>query len=148
MTFGRLGGLPFGLCFVNFFSCKVFRRDAYSLDFSSDLSYNYGNVLYRGEQLDKSLEAYKNTVLRNPNDSDARKNYEFVKNKIKKNKRGFYFHLKFEGNGNTVKELEKAENIDETLFRFLTVKVKKHDLATNYFEKKEFQKVLEKNEKK
>ena len=57
-----------------------------SLDFSSDLSYNYGNVLYRGEQLDKSLEAYKNTLLRNPNDSDARKNYEFVKNKIKKNK--------------------------------------------------------------
>jgi len=57
-----------------------------SLDFSSDLSYNYGNVLYRDEQLDKSLEAYKNTLLKNPNDSDARKNYEFVKNKIKKNK--------------------------------------------------------------
>ena len=57
-----------------------------SLDFSSDLSYNYGNVLYRVEQLDKSLEAYKNTLLKNPNDSDARKNYEFVKNKIKKNK--------------------------------------------------------------
>ena len=57
-----------------------------SLDFSSDLSYNYGNVLYRGQQLDKSLEAYKNTLLKNPNDSDARKNYEFVKNKIKKNK--------------------------------------------------------------
>ena len=57
-----------------------------SLDFSSDLSYNYGNVLYRGEQLDESLEAYKNTLLKNPNDSDARKNYEFVKNKIKKNK--------------------------------------------------------------
>jgi tetratricopeptide (TPR) repeat protein len=57
-----------------------------SLDFSSDLSYNYGNVLYKDEQLDKSLEAYKNTLLKNPNDSDARKNYEFVKNKIKKNK--------------------------------------------------------------
>ncbi len=57
-----------------------------SLDFSSDLSYNYGNVLYRNEQLDKSLEAYKNTLLKDPNDSDARKNYEFVKNKIKKNK--------------------------------------------------------------
>ena len=63
-------------------------QEAYhdSLDFSSDLSYNHGNVLYRNEQLDKSLEAYKNTLLKNPNDSDARKNYEFVKNKIKKNK--------------------------------------------------------------
>ena len=35
-----------------------------------------------------------------------------------------------------IEELEKAENIDEMLFRFLTVKVKKHDLEKNYFEKK------------
>ena len=29
------------------------------------------------------------------------------------------------------------ENIDEMLIRYLTVKVKKHDLDNNYFEKKE-----------
>jgi len=29
------------------------------------------------------------------------------------------------------------ENIDEILLRFLTVKVKKHDLDINYFEKKD-----------
>ena len=29
------------------------------------------------------------------------------------------------------------ENIDEMLLRFLTVKVKKHDLHINYFEKKD-----------
>ena len=57
--------------------------------------------------------------------------------KIKNNKRGFYFHIKFEGIGKTIEELEKAENIDETLVRYLTVKVKKHDLNKNYFEKKE-----------
>ena len=56
---------------------------------------------------------------------------------IKKNKRGFYFHIKLEGNGKTIKELEKAESIDDTLIRFLTVKVKKHDLNNNYFEKKD-----------
>ena len=57
--------------------------------------------------------------------------------KIKNNKKGFYFHIKFEGVGKTVEELEVAENIDEVLIRFLTVKVKKHNLDVNYFEKKD-----------
>ena len=56
---------------------------------------------------------------------------------IKNNKKGFYFHIKFEGIGKTIEELEKAENIDQMLIRFLTVKVKKHDLETNYFSKKD-----------
>ena len=59
--------------------------------------------------------------------------------KIKNSKKGFYFHIKFDGVGKTIEELERAENIDEMLIRFLTVKVKKHDLETNYFEKKEIQ---------
>ena len=57
--------------------------------------------------------------------------------KIKNNKKGSYFHIKFEGVGKTIEELEGAENIDDMLLRFLTVKVKKHDLDTNYFEKKD-----------
>ena len=56
---------------------------------------------------------------------------------IKNNKKGFYFHIKFEGTGKTIEELEKAENIDQMLIRFLTVRVKKHDLETNYFSKKD-----------
>tara|TARA_B100001123_G_C14629295_1_gene757081 strand:+ start:250 stop:585 length:336 start_codon:yes stop_codon:yes gene_type:complete len=56
---------------------------------------------------------------------------------INSQKKGFYFHFKIDGNGKTIEELEKAENIDKNLLRFLTVKVKKHDLETNYFEKKE-----------
>ena len=56
---------------------------------------------------------------------------------IKNNNKGFYFHIKFEGIGETVEELVRAEKIDEKLLRFLTVKVKKHDLQTNYFKKKE-----------
>tara|TARA_B100001765_G_C19358641_1_gene273726 strand:+ start:16 stop:342 length:327 start_codon:yes stop_codon:yes gene_type:complete len=58
--------------------------------------------------------------------------------RIKNNKKGFYFHIKLEGIGNTIKELEKAENMDKVLLRYLTVKVKKHDLSVNYFEKKQF----------
>ncbi len=55
---------------------------------------------------------------------------------IKKNKKGNYIHLKIEGSGKTIVELEKNEKIDKNLLRFLTVKVKKFDLKTNYFEKK------------
>ena len=57
---------------------------------------------------------------------------------IKNNKKGFYFHIKLEGVGKTVKELEKAENIDEVLIRYLTVRVKKHDLEENFFGEKGF----------
>jgi len=55
---------------------------------------------------------------------------------IKNNRKGFYFHIKFEGTGKTIEELEKAENIDQMLIRYLTVKVKEHDLKKEYFEKK------------
>ena len=56
---------------------------------------------------------------------------------IKKNKKGNYLHFKIEGNGKTIKELEKTEKIDKNLLRYLTVKVKELDLETNYFSKKD-----------
>ena len=55
---------------------------------------------------------------------------------IKKNKKGNFIHFKIEGNGKTIAELEKIEKIDKNLLRYLTVRVKKLDLKTNYFEKK------------
>ena len=55
---------------------------------------------------------------------------------IKKNKIGNYIHFKIKGNGKTISELEKNEKLDKSLLRYLTVKVKKFDLNTNYFEKK------------
>ena len=56
---------------------------------------------------------------------------------IKKNKKGNYIHFKFEGNGKIIQELEKNERIDKNLLKYLTVKVKKFDLNTNYFDSKE-----------
>ena len=56
---------------------------------------------------------------------------------IKKNKKGSYIHFKIKGSGNIINELEKNESIDKKLLRYLTVKVKKFDLDTNYFSKKE-----------
>ena len=54
---------------------------------------------------------------------------------IKKNKKGNYIHFKIKADGKTVSELEKNEKIDKNLLRYLTVKVKKFDLDTDYFKK-------------
>ena len=56
---------------------------------------------------------------------------------IKKIKRQ-YVHFKIKGSGKIIKELEIS--IDSNLLRYMTVKVKKFDLETNYFEKEEFEK--------
>ena len=52
---------------------------------------------------------------------------------IKKNRKGNYIHFKIKGDGSLIKELEKNEKLDKNLLRYLTVKVKKFDLETNYF---------------
>ena len=54
---------------------------------------------------------------------------------IKKNKKGSYIHFKIKGSGNTIDELEKNESLDKKLLRYLTIRVKKFDLDTNYFDK-------------
>ena len=59
---------------------------------------------------------------------------------IKNNRKGNYIHFKIKGCGKTILELEKNEKIDKNLLRYLTVKVKKFDLKTNYFVKKEDEK--------
>ena len=58
---------------------------------------------------------------------------------IKKNKKGNYIHFKIEGSGKTISELEKNEKIDKNLLRYLTIRVKKIDLETNYFDKKNYE---------
>ena len=54
-------------------------------------------------------------------------------NKIKNYKKGFYIHFKFEGNKDTLKEIEKKIKVDETIIRHLTVKYKKLDTENNFF---------------
>ena len=63
---------------------------------------------------------------------------------IKKNKKGNYIHFKIEGTGKMIDELEKSAKLDKNLLRYLTVKVKKFDLETNYFAKNEETKTYEK----
>ena len=91
------------------------------------------------KQIESLINKYKDII--NMNSGKVLKTEEWgLKNfsqKIKNNKKGFYFHIKFEGTGKTISELEKAENIDQMLVRYLTVSVKKHDLNNAYFEKKD-----------
>ena len=90
-------------------------------------------------QAKKLIEKYEKIIK--TNSGEVLKTEEWglriLSHRIKNNKKGFYFHIKFKGVGQTIKELEKIENIDETLIRYLTVKVKKHDLKTIYFAKKD-----------
>ena len=65
---------------------------------------------------------------------------------IKKNKKGNYIHFKIKADGKAISELEKNEKIDKNLLRYLTVKVKKFDLETDYLKEKD--KKLRNNEKK
>ena len=56
---------------------------------------------------------------------------------IKKNKKGNYIHFKIKADGKIISELEKSEKLDKNLLRYLTVKVKKFDLQTDYFKSKD-----------
>ena len=89
-------------------------------------------------QLKQIQEKYTNLVNKNEGKVVKTENWGLLHLSylIKKNKKGNYIHLKIEGSGKTIVELEKNEKIDKSLLRFLTVKVKKFDLETNYFEKK------------
>ena len=56
---------------------------------------------------------------------------------INKNKKGNYIHFKIQGESKIISELEKNEKIDKNLLKYMTIKVKKFDLETEYFSNKE-----------
>ena len=64
---------------------------------------------------------------------------------INKNKKGNYIHFKIKGKNKIVSELEKNEKIDKNLLKYMTIKVKKFDLKTNYFVKNEDEKEKKSN---
>ena len=56
--------------------------------------------------------------------------------KIKNYKKGFFIHFKFEGNNETLSEIEKKIKLDTQILRHLTVKYKKLDTKNEYFKSK------------
>ncbi len=69
---------------------------------------------------------------------------------VKKNKKGNFIHYKFQSNPTVILELEKNEKLDKNILKYLTIKVKKLDLNTNYFDNsnKEESGFKQENEKK
>ena len=55
--------------------------------------------------------------------------------RLKNYKKGFYIHYKFEGNGQTLAEVEKKIKLDGSILRSLTVKYKKLDTKNEFFKK-------------
>ena len=88
-------------------------------------------------QLKQLQEKYSKIIENNQGDVVKLENWGLMNLSylIKKNKKGNYIHFKIKANGKILSELEKNEKIDKNLLRYLTVKVKKIDLETNYFKK-------------
>ena len=88
------------------------------------------------DKYSKIVEKYEGEVVKTENWGLLNLSYL-----IKKNRKGSYIHFKIRGKGKVIDELEKSESIDKKLLRYLTVRVKKFDLETNFFSKKdEFEK--------
>ncbi len=85
------------------------------------------------------IEKYSNIINKNDGEIVKTENWGLLNLSylIKKNKKGSYIHFKIKCNGKAINELEKNESIDKKLLRYLTVKVKKFDLKSNYFNKKD-----------
>ena len=90
-------------------------------------------------ELKQLTEKYSKIVEKNEGEIIKTENWGLLNLSylIKKNRKGSYIHFKIKGNGKLVDELEKSEAIDKKLLRYLTIKVKKFDLDTDYFGKKD-----------
>jgi len=90
-------------------------------------------------QLKQLQEKYSKIVEKNEGNVVKLENWGLMNLSylIKKNKKGNYIHFKIEANSETISELEKNEKTDKNLLRYLTIKVKKFDLDTDYFKKNE-----------
>ena len=51
--------------------------------YASDYYYNVGNVASSAENWEAAVEAYRQSLLRNPSDMDAKENYVYAKEKLK-----------------------------------------------------------------
>ena len=58
-----------------------------------------------------------------------------LSNKIKNFRKGYFIHYKFEGNKETLKDLEKKIKVDGSVIRNLIVKYKKLDIQNEFFKK-------------
>ena len=101
-------------------------------------------------ELDKIKEKYSSII--NENSGKVVKIEEWgllsLARKIRRYKKGFYIHYKFEGNKETLNEINKKIKIDSSIIRHLVVKYKILDTKNEYFKVDKKWKEKEKNSKK
>ena len=107
-----------------------------SLNPSAELSYNRGNML-KSQKLEESLKSYRDALLKNPNDDEARKNYEFVKNEIEKNKQDKQENQqenedsqKSENNENNQNEDKNGSDENRMISQMILIKIQKIIIMT------------------
>ena len=88
-------------------------------------------------EIKQITEKYSSIITKNKGEIVQTQNWGLLNlaYMIKKNKKGNYIHFKIKGDGKIISELERNEKIDKNLLRYLTVKVNKFDLETDYFKK-------------
>ena len=90
-------------------------------------------------QLKQITDKYSSIVTKNKGEVVQTQNWGLLNLAflIKKNKKGNYIHFKIKGPSSLILDLEKSERMDKNLLRYMTVKVKKFDLETNFFSNKD-----------
>ena len=90
-------------------------------------------------QLKQIADKYSSIVTKNKGEVVQTQNWGLLNLAflIKKNKKGNYIHFKIKGPASLILDLEKSERMDKNLLRYMTVKVKKFDLESNFFSNKD-----------
>ena len=90
-------------------------------------------------EIKQITEKYSDIITKNNGEILQTQNWGLINlaYMIKKNKKGNYIHFKIKCPSDAIVNLEKNESMDKKLLRHMTVKVKKFDLETNYFSKKD-----------
>ena len=105
------------------------------------MAFYENTIVARQDLAEKDLETIKdkyNEVINNASGKVVKiEEWGLINlaNKIKKYKKGFYIHYKFEGTNKTVSEIEKKIRIDGSIIRHLTVKYRKLDTKNEFFKK-------------
>lgn len=93
----------------------------------SEFLYNLGNAFFRLNQYDKALESYKNSLILNPEDINAKKNYELALKKLEeqKNKQNQNQKKNPEKEKKDQQEKNKKKNQHQNLMQYLNQNEKK-----------------------
>ena len=102
----------------------------------------YENTLITKQDLPKTeleviRDKYSDIIKNNSGKIDKIEEWGLLNlaRKIKKYNKGFYIHIKFEGNKLTINEINKKIKTDSSIIRHLIVKYKKLDTDNEYFKK-------------